>query len=74
LVVDWPVSGRLLTFTVPIKVVVPGVSVVETAGDLVADAVGSTRRMLAKIISSTRIFFMKNCAVIGFGYNISGSN
>jgi hypothetical protein len=56
----------------PIKLVVPGVSVSDAFAR--GAAVGSTRRMLAKIISSTRIFFMKNRAVIGFGYNISGSN
>ena len=62
LTVDWPAAWRLLTFTVPIRLAVPGVRVVETACALVA-AVGISRRMLAKRISSTRLFFMKNRAV-----------
>jgi hypothetical protein len=55
---------------VPIRLAVPGISVVEAAGDVVADAVGISRRMLAKMINSTRMFFMKSRASIGFEYNI----
>jgi hypothetical protein len=57
--VDWAVPLRWLTSTVPIRLAVPGVRVVETAEDLVADAVGISRRTLTKSISSTRLFFMK---------------
>jgi hypothetical protein len=62
----------LPTLTVPIRLVVPGVNVIETAGDLVADAVGMSRRMLAKRINSTRLFFMKNTGATDFEYNSSG--
>jgi hypothetical protein len=68
--VDWAVPLRWLTSTVPIRLVVPGVSVIETADDLVADAVGISKRMLAKSISSTRMFFMKNRAVAGLNLTV----
>ncbi len=58
LTLDWSVCGRVLTSTVPIRLVVPGVSVIETAAAR-GDAVGIRRRMLAKRINSTRLFFMK---------------
>jgi hypothetical protein len=58
LTVDWPVCGRLLTSTVPIRLAVPGISVTETACALVA-TVGISRRMLAKRSNSARLFFMK---------------
>ena len=59
LIIDWPGAGRLLTFTVPRRLTVPEVSVVETVGDLVADTVGKSRRTLAKRNDSARIFFIK---------------
>ena len=71
LTVDWPVAWRLLTSTVPIRLAVPGVRVIDAAAARGA-AVGISKRILAKSRSSTRQFFMKNRAVSGFEFNSSG--
>jgi hypothetical protein len=59
----------LLTFTEPIRLVVPEVSVIEPAGDLAA-AVGIKRRTLEKRNSSARLFFMKGEASPGFNITV----
>jgi hypothetical protein len=61
----------LLTFTEPIKLVVPDVSVIEPTGDLAA-AVGIKRRTLEKRNNSAKLFFTKGEASPGFEYNSSG--
>jgi hypothetical protein len=58
LIEDWLVPWILLTSTVPIRLAVPGISVIEAACALVA-AVGISRRTLEKRNNSARLFFMK---------------
>ena len=60
----------MLTSTVPIRLIVPDVSVVELAGDVVADAVGISRRTLEKRNNSARLFFMKDEASPGFNITV----
>jgi hypothetical protein len=57
--VVWVACGRLLTSTVPIRLIVPGVRVAELTGDVVADAVGIIRRTLEKRNNSAKPFFIK---------------
>jgi hypothetical protein len=59
---------------VPIRLIVPDVNAAEVAGDLVADAVGISRRTLEKRNNSARLFFMKGEASPGFEYNSSEHN
>lgn len=66
-------SCRLLTSTVPYRLTVPGLKVVLGCNGA-ALPVGMISSMLAKRISSTRLFFMKSRAGISFEYNIFGSN
>ena len=55
----------------PIRLMVPDVSVVELAGDLVADAVGMSRRTLEKRNNSAKLFFMKGEASPSFNITVS---
>jgi hypothetical protein len=58
---------------VPYRLIVPEVSAAEVAGDVVADAVGISRRTLEKRNNSAKLFFMKGTfAGTGFEYNSSG--
>ena len=59
----------MLTLTEPIRLVVPGVSVIEPAGDLAA-AVGIKRRMLEKRNNSAKLFFIKGEASPGFNITV----
>jgi hypothetical protein len=59
---------------VPIRLIVPGVRVVELADDFVADAVGIKRRTVEKRNNSARLFFMKGEASLSFEYNSSEHN
>ena len=57
----------------PYRLIVPEVSVVELAGDVVALAVGISKRTLEKRNNSAKLFFMKRTFVgTGFEYNSSG--
>ena len=58
----------------PIRLIVPDVSVVEMAGEFAADAVGISKRTLEKRNNSAKLFFMKGEASPGFEYNISERN
>ena len=52
----------------PSRVIEPGVS--EVAGDLVADAVGISRRTLEKRNNSAKLFFMKGEASPDFNITV----
>ena len=58
----------------PIRLIVPDVSVVELAGDVAADAVGIRRRTLEKRNNSGKLFFMKGEATTSIEYNSSDHN
>ena len=59
----------------PIRLIVPGVSAAEVAGDVVADPVGISKRTLAKRNNRGIIFFMKRTfSALGCEYNSSEHN